>query len=166
MSGPAPAPARPRSTTIRLTVAVAVVVFALDQLTKAWAVHRLSSGDIDLFWTLRLRLTYNSGMAFSRGRGFGPVIGVLALVVIVVLVLAARRGTSKLGAVAVGMVIGGAAGNICDRLLRDADGFLQGRVIDFIDLQWWPVFNVADSAIVVGGLMLVAVAWRTGRPPA
>jgi signal peptidase II len=58
-------------------------------------------------------------------------------------------------AVAVGLVVGGAAGNILDRLFRSGDGFLKGEVVDFIDLQWWPVFNVADAAVVIGGILLL-----------
>ena len=57
-------------------------------------------------------------------------------------------------------MLGGAVGNLGDRLLRDADGFLDGRVVDFVDLQWWPVFNVADAAIVVGGILLLALRTR------
>ena len=95
-----------------VTVAVAVLVVVLDQLTKWWALERLVDGDIDVVWTLRFRLAFNSGMAFSQGRGLGPVIGALGLVVVVVLVVSARKGTSTLGAVAVGLVIGGAAGNL------------------------------------------------------
>jgi signal peptidase II len=144
-------------------LAVAAVVLLVDQLTKSWAQHRLSEGDINLFWTLRLRLAFNSGMAFSQGRGLGPIIGALALVVVVVLVLSASRGTSKLGAVAIGLVAGGALGNLADRLFRSDQGFLQGHVIDFVDLQWWPVFNVADACIVVGGILLVVSAWRSSR---
>ena len=85
--------------------------------------------------------------------------------VIVVLVVSARKGTSTLGAAAVGMVVGGAAGNIADRLFRSDEGFLQGKVIDFIDFQWWPVFNVADIGVVVGGVLLVISAWRASREP-
>ena len=152
-----------RSTVI--TVAVAAVVIAVDQLTKAWAVNTLADGhDIDVIWTLRFHLTFNGGMAFSQGRGLGPVIGALGLVVVVVLVVSARKGTSKLGAVAVGMVIGGAAGNLLDRLFRSDDGFLQGRVVDFIDLQWWPIFNVADAAVVIGGALLLLASLRGAGP--
>jgi signal peptidase II len=149
-----------------LTIAVAALVVVLDQLTKWWALERLVDGDIDVVWTLRFRLAFNSGMAFSQGRGLGPVIGALGLVVVVVLVVSARKGTSKVGAVAVGMVIGGAAGNLLDRLFRSDDGLLQGRVVDFIDFQWWPVFNVADMAIVIGGILLVVSAWSGTRQPA
>jgi signal peptidase II len=145
-----------------LTVAVAFAVVAVDQLTKRWAVDRLSDGrDVDLVWTLRLHLAFNSGMAFSQGRGLGPVIGVVALVVVVALLVSLRRGGSTLAAVSVGLVVGGAAGNVADRLFRTGGGgFLSGAVVDFIDLQWWPVFNVADACIVVGGLLLAASSLR------
>ncbi len=168
--GPPPVtgPDRPDRATrghLGLSLAVAAVVLLVDQLTKWWAVEELTDGDIDVVWTLRFRLTFNSGMAFSQGRGLGPVIGVAALVVVVVLVLSVRKGTSVLGAIAVGLVIGGAAGNVADRLFRSDDGLLQGKVVDFIDFQWWPVFNIADMGVVVGGILLVVVAWRSSKEP-
>jgi signal peptidase II len=139
-----------------LAVVIAAAVVLIDQLTKHWAVHRLSGGrTVDVVGSLRFNLTYNSGMAFSRGKGLGPVIGVIALVVIVALLASLRRNGSILSTVGLGLVIGGAVGNILDRLFRDGNGFLGGTVVDFIDLQWWPVFNVADSAITVGGIILV-----------
>jgi signal peptidase II len=172
-----PAAARPAASARRVaalapSLAVAALVVAVDQLTKAWALDRLAGGrDIDLFWTLRLHLTFNSGMAFGRGGGLGPVIGVVALVVVLVLLGSLRRSGGWLAAVAVGAVVGGAIGNIADRLFRSDDGFLQGAVIDFIDFQWWPVFNVADVGITVGGALLLVSATlgdryaARGRPP-
>jgi signal peptidase II len=143
-------------------VAVAALVVAVDQLTKAWAVNALADGhDIDLVWTLRLHLTFNAGMAFSQGRGLGPVIGVVAIVVVAALLISLRRTGSTVAAVGVGLVVGGAAGNILDRLFRSGDGFLAGEVVDFIDLQWWPIFNVADAAVVVGGIVLLVLTLRT-----
>ncbi len=133
---------------------VAVIVIVIDQLAKHWAVNRLSEGDIDLIGSLRFNLTYNSGMAFSRGEGLGPIIGVVAVVVVAVLLVGLRREGSRLGDIASGMVIGGALGNVVDRLFR-GDGWFHGSVIDFIDLQWWPIFNVADMAITIGGVLLV-----------
>ena len=65
-----------------------------------------------------------------------------------------------------GLILGGAIGNVIDRVVRDGDGFLRGRVIDFIDFQWWPVFNVADIAIVVGGVLLVTLASERRSIPA
>ena len=139
-----------------LAVGIAAAVVLIDQLTKHWAVNRLSGGrTVDVVGSLRFNLTYNSGMAFSRGAGLGPVIGIVALVVIVALLASLRRQGSIVSTVGLGLVIGGAIGNILDRLFRDGSGFLGGSVVDFIDLQWWPVFNVADSAITVGGIILV-----------
>jgi signal peptidase II len=161
---PARPAARHASRTSLITLGVAVAVVLVDQLTKAWAVNRLRDGHtIDIVWTLRLNLTFNSGMAFSQGRGWGPVIGIVALVVVVMLLASLRRSASVGGAVALGLVIGGAAGNILDRLFRSGDGFLSGQVVDFVDFQWYPVFNLADAAIVVGGILLLFFAFRTAR---
>lgn len=139
------------------------MVVALDQLTKTWAVRALDDGPIDLFWTLSLDLTFNTGAAFSRGRGLGPIIGVAAAVVALILLWTGRTVESRAGAVAVGMVLGGAAGNLADRAFRaGGDGFLGGAVVDFVDLEWWPVFNLADACIVVGALLLMLVTARAG----
>jgi signal peptidase II len=159
-------PARTVTSTSRLTaltMAVAAAVVLVDQLTKSWAVNALDDHDIDVVWTLRLHLTFNGGMAFSQGRGWGPVISVVALVVVVILLASLRKGGSTLSAVAVGLVVGGAAGNVIDRLFRSGHGFLGGEVVDFIDFQWWPVFNVADASIVIGGILLLASSYFTTR---
>ena len=77
--------------------------------------------------------------------------------VVAVLVWQALGTTSRLGAVALGMIVGGALGNVLDRALRSGrGGFLGGSVVDFIDVQWWPIFNVADVGVVVGAVLLVA----------
>ena len=147
-----------------LLIAAAIVV--VDLLTKHWAVNALSDGDpIELFWTLQFNLAFNSGMAFSRGSGFGPLIAVVATVVIVWLLATLRGGNTRLGAFGMGCVIGGAAGNLIDRLFR-GEGLLDGAVVDFIDFQWWPVFNVADMAIVIGAFLIVLVGTKgwDGRP--
>ena len=148
-----------------LTVAVAVAVVVVDQLTKWWAVRTLDDRDIDIFWTLRMHLSYNTGMAFSRGQDWGPLIGVLALVIVVVLLLSVKRTASRLSEVTVGLIVGGALGNIIDRLVRDP-GWLRGGVVDFIDFQWFPVFNVADMAINVGGALLIlgSITHSRGAP--
>ena len=132
---------------------VAAAVVTLDQLSKTWALRALDDGPVDLFWTLRLKLTINSGAAFGLGKGLGPVLVVAAVAVLVVLGMLARSASlSGVGTVALGLVLGGALGNLVDRLVRD-----QGGVVDFVDLQWWPVFNVADAAISVGAVLLVFV---------
>jgi signal peptidase II len=143
--------------------AVAATVVAIDQLTKWWALERLSGGRIiEVFWTLRFRLTFNTGMAFSLAGGFAPWIAVLALGVVAFLVWHGRTVTTRTGAVALGLILGGAIGNLADRAFRGDAGFLGGAVVDFIDLQWWPVFNVADMGVVVGAVLLVASTLLVG----
>jgi signal peptidase II len=143
---------------VPLAASVAVTVAVVDQLTKRWAVERLSEGRcttdpdacIDLFWTARFNLHYNPGAAFSTGVGFGPVLGLFAFAMVLVLFNIVRGRSDTLGPVLLGAVAGGAIGNLADRIVRADDGFLSGSVVDFIDLQWWPIFNVADAAVVVG----------------
>ncbi|CAB5006793.1 unannotated protein [freshwater metagenome] len=146
----------------RSSLAVASGVVALDQITKHWAVSQLNDGHVvNVLGSLRLNLSFNNGMAFSQGTGIGPIIGVLGMIVVVFL-LAGMRRSSVSGAVFVGLVAGGAAGNIVDRLFR-GDAWLHGAVVDFIDLQWWPVFNIADAAICIGGALLVFTSFRTEK---
>lgn len=146
----------------RSSLAVASGVVALDQITKHWAVSSLNDGRvIDVLGSLRFNLSFNRGMAFSQGTGIGPIIGVLGMLVVVYLLIGMRR-SSVSGAVFVGLVAGGAAGNIVDRLFR-GEAWLHGAVVDFIDLQWWPVFNIADAAICVGGALLVFASFRTEK---
>lgn len=136
-------------------LAVIAAVVVIDQLTKHWAINELRGGRvIDVAWTLRLKLAYNTGMAFSQGKGLGPVIGVVGLVAVVVLLVVVAGNQHRAAHVPIGLAIGGALGNIVDRMFR-GDAWFRGGVVDFIDFQWWPVFNVADAAIVVGGLVIV-----------
>lgn len=142
----------------RLSLLMSAVIVLLDQVSKAWALRDLADGRIiHVVWTMQFNLTYNRGMAFSRGTGIGPIIGVIGLVVVVLLLLSLRRADNALTRVATGLIIGGAVGNILDRLFRGS-GWMRGAVIDFIDFQWWPVFNVADMAIMIGAAtMMVAM---------
>lgn len=151
----------PRRFLLMAIIGVAVVL--VDQLTKAWAVNRLVDGPIHVIGSLRFNLAFNTGTAFSMGsgKGLGPWISLLAIVVVCALAVAGGTARTRLGAVAAGLVAGGAIGNLADRAFRGDAGFLHGAVVDFIDLQWWPVFNVADSAIVVGGILLVIVSLVT-----
>jgi signal peptidase II len=135
--------------------AVAVGWVLADQLTKWWAVSSLQDDTIDVVWTLRFQLLKNYGASFSLGAGYGAWIGILALVVVGILVWKGGSVRSRLGAVALGMIVGGALGNVLDRAFRSDSGFLQGGVIDFIDFQWWPVFNIADIGVVCGAILLV-----------
>ena len=152
----------------RAPVAIAVGVVAVDQLTKHWAVTSLGTDrTIDLFWTLRFNLAFNNGMAFGQGKGFGPVIAVVATVVIVYLLASLRTEASLMSTIGMGLLIGGAAGNLIDRMFRGGDGFLQGSVVDYIDPQWFPIFNVADMAVNIGAALLILnsiLAMRSPRP--
>lgn len=142
----------------------AAAVAAADQLTKWWALEALDDGRVvDLVWTLRLRLVFNTGAAFSSFQGLGPLLAVAAVAVAAVLLLNRRLMSQRWSAAAAGCVAGGALGNLADRIFRSGDGFLGGAVVDFIDVQWWPVWNVADMGIVVGGAALVLNAYRRAR---
>jgi signal peptidase II len=145
---------------VSLVVGVAIAVVVIDQLSKSWATRVLSDRDIDIVWTLRLRLVRNTGAAFSLAGGRGGLVGLVAIVVVIVLIGFGRAVDTRTGAVALGLVLGGAAGNLADRIFREGSGFLGGGVVDFIDLQWWPIFNVADAAVTIGGLLLVFVVAR------
>ena len=145
-----------RVRTSRIGLGAALVVLILDILTKGWAMSALSNGrDIHIFWTLHFALTHNEGMAFSTGTNVGPFIGMLAIVVIAILIFTLRKQSSVVSLVATGCIIGGAIGNVLDRVFRGS-GFMDGAVVDFIDFRWWPVFNVADIGIVCGA---IAVAY-------
>ncbi len=137
-----------------LVFAVAAAVVAVDQLTKTWALHHLRDGPRHVIWTLRLNLTFNTGIAFSQASGSTAVVTVVALVVVALLLVIARRTSGAVTAAVLGLIIGGALGNLVDRLVRHNGG----AVIDFIDLRWWPVFNVADAAITVGVVVAIVRA--------
>ena len=136
---------------------VGLGVLSADQITKWWALDALDGGrTIALVWTLQLRLVQNTGVAFSQGQGLGPIVAVAVMVVSFFLVRMGARADKSIARVAVGAVVGGAAGNLVDRIVRSDAGLFDGAVVDFLDLGWWPVFNLADTAIVVGG---VAIVW-------
>ena len=134
---------------------IAVAVVVLDQVTKTWALGALGDGPRHVVWTLRLNLSFNSGAAFGIGQGLAPLLVVVGVVMVVALLGMGRSaGTTLPAMVAIGLVLGGAGGNLVDRLFRHHGG----AVVDFIDLQWWPVFNVADAAITCGAVVLVLSA--------
>lgn len=144
----------------RLLLGVAAFVLVADQLTKWWAVESLTNRTIDIVGSLRLNLAMNYGSAFSVAEGRGALISLLALAIVAVLLVSGRQATRPLAAVSIGLVVGGAIGNLIDRALRAGDGFLGGGVVDFIDVQWWPIFNLADTAIVVGAILLFVTQLR------
>jgi len=139
---------------------VAVAVVAIDQLTKAWALRGLADGPIGIVGPVRFNLTRNTAGAFGLGGAVVPVLAVGAMVLVVALVARADVIRRPGLAVAAGLVLGGALGNLVDRLAR-SPGLLGGAVVDFVDLRWWPVFNLADAAITCGCLVLLWSGWRT-----
>jgi signal peptidase II len=145
--------------------ATAACVFAVDRLTKIWAEHTLAARPIDLIrGVLTLRLTTNSGGAFSLGQSAPWFFAAATIVVSALIVLTSFHRRSVWSSVALGLILGGALGNLADRVLRGPG--LSGHVVDFIDFHVWPVFNVADSAVVIGAILLAATTFRDGREDA
>ncbi|REE99702.1 signal peptidase II [Thermomonospora umbrina] len=151
----------PRPRRIGALVAVALVAVALDTISKIIVVARLEGRTpIELLGgALTLRVTRNSGAAFSIGTGMTLVFTVIALGVVLAILRTARNLRSLPWAVSLGLLLGGATGNLADRMLR-APSPLEGHVVDWIELPYWPVFNLADSAIVCGGVLAVVLAAR------
>ena len=140
---------------LRLTAVVVAAVLVVDQVTKHWAVTALPGRDpVHVVWTLQWNLAFNSGMSFSKGKSLGVVIGCIAIAVTAYVWWMVRRNTSPLVAVAAGLVMGGALGNVVDRMFRNK-AWMRGSVVDFIDFQWFPIFNVADMAVNVGAGLFV-----------
>ena len=149
----------PRSSLYRLGTAagVAAGVVLVDQLTKWWAVTRLSEGQIHVIGKLDLELTRNTGSSFSLLQGSTDFLIAVVVVATAVLGVLAWRSVTVGRAALYGLILGGALGNLTDRLFRG------GAVVDFVAVHFWPTFNVADACIVVGcGLLVVSLlrgAW-------
>ncbi len=141
---------------IGLLVGVTALVVLLDQLSKAWALGALDDGARRelLGSLLGLQLVHNAGAALSIATGMTWVLTIVAAVVVVVIVRASRNLGSRLWALSLGLLLGGALGNLIDRLTRDP-GFARGWVVDFIAYGNWFVGNVADIAIVVAAVLIV-----------
>ncbi|HVF06785.1 MAG TPA: signal peptidase II [Frankiaceae bacterium] len=154
-----------RRSPVTYLASAAALVLAADVATKVWAVERLSGREIDTLGGLVvLHLHRNPGAAFGLAGGATVVFSLIALVIVGVIVRVARQLASRWWAVALGLLLGGASGNLLDRLLR-SPGPLRGHVVDFIDLHWngrsvWPVFNVADMAIVTGAALALLLSVR------
>jgi lipoprotein signal peptidase len=157
----APAGSRRR---IAVLLAVAAAVLVTDIISKVVVVATLSDrAPIRLLGGLmKLRVTRNPGAAFSIGPSLTVVFAVIAVGVIVFILRTSRRIQSLSWAVTLGLLLGGATGNLADRLLR-APGPFRGYVVDWIQVPHWPVFNIADSCIVCGGLLAVYLAVRGVR---
>lgn len=157
---------RSRTCVIAL-IGVAVIVVIVDQIAKAWAVRtmlpRMSAGGdgpIEIIGNV-LKLTYveNTGAAFGLGSGLTVVFSLIALGVVIAILRMAPRLGSLPWAIALGGLLGGAVGNLVDRLTREP-GPGRGYVVDFIELPYWPVFNVADMFVVGSAILMVVLSIR------
>ncbi|HET7014025.1 MAG TPA: signal peptidase II [Streptosporangiaceae bacterium] len=156
--GSAPEPGRRR---IIILLAVALAVLAADLTSKAIVVATLSDrAPVRLLGGfLKLTVSRNPGAAFSIGPSMTVVFSAIAVGVIVFILRASRRIASLAWAICLGLLLGGATGNLIDRLFRHPGPF-RGYVVDWIWLPHWPVFNLADSSIVCGGVLAVLLALR------
>ncbi|MBB5933494.1 signal peptidase II [Streptomyces zagrosensis] len=146
---------------ILVLLAVAAVAYLLDLSTKIIVVSQLEhEGSIDVLGSwLRFEVVRNRGAAFGLGEAMTIVFTCIAAIVIVVIARIARKLYSVPWAIALGMLLGGALGNLTDRLFRTPGGF-KGAVVDFIAPANFAVFNLADSAIVCGGITIVILSFR------
>lgn len=144
--------------------ATAGMTYLADRLTKLWAERSLAGRPpvTVIPGVLQLNYTTNSGGAFGLGQSAPWVFAAATIVVAAAIVASSLRLRNALAAVSLGLILGGAFGNLTDRAVR-GDGLLSGRVVDFIDFHVWPVFNLADSAIVIGALLLAVGGIRRER---
>jgi len=153
-AGPAEGPAHPLGRLV-LALGVAVLVVVADQVTKSLAVAHLTR-PVHVIGPFGFALGYNSGAAFSLFTGAAPVIVPIAVVLVGGLVWLAWRASGAGLAVALGLVLGGALGNLADRAFRGH----HGKVVDFVTFPHWPTFNVADACITVGVVLAAIFYWR------
>jgi signal peptidase II len=150
-----------RQSLLPITLSVAAAVLILDQLTKWLAVAYLEGKPpVEVIGSvLKFTFVRNPGAAFSLGGGYTIIFSLLAAAVAIVIVRTARSLGSKAWAIALGGLLGGALGNLLDRIFRDP-GFLRGHVVDFIQLPYWAIFNVADMAVVCSAILIVILTLR------
>lgn len=159
MSDETPAPPAPTRRRLRLLLSIAAVVLVVDIATKVLAVELLTPGQpVPIIGdTVTWTLVRNSGAAFSMATGYTWVLTLIAIGVVIGIVWMGRRLVSPWWALGLGMILGGALGNLVDRFFR-SPGPLRGHVVDFLSIGWWPVFNVADPAVVGGAILLVVLS--------
>lgn len=141
-------------------VAVAGAIALADQVSKTVALRTLDEGPVHLLGDgIQFRLAKNSGGAFSLLSGLTPLITFLAVGAVIVITRIGSRSDDRSTTAAWSMILGGAVGNLVDRMAR-SPGFPTGEVVDFVKVGWWPTFNLADSAITLGAVLLVIRTWR------
>ncbi|MZD04092.1 signal peptidase II [Streptomyces sp. SID5785] len=150
---------------IAVLFAVAALAYVLDLVSKLVVVAKLEHREsIEILgdW-LQLEVIRNPGAAWGVGEAFTIIFTLIATAVIVVIVRLARKLYSLPWAIALGLLLGGALGNLTDRIFR-SPGVFEGAVVDFIAPKNYPVFNLADSAIVCGGILIVLLSFRGVDP--
>lgn len=163
---PAPVAVLAGSSRLPLVLILALAILVVDQITKVIAVATLTPGVSPsiLGGLVHFSLLRNPGAAFSLGTGMTWILALVACVVVVVIIRIASRLRSGWWATCLGLILGGAIGNLMDRFFR-APGFLRGHVVDFVSVfgpnaEYFPVFNVADSSITIGAILLVITSLR------
>ncbi|GAB2510480.1 signal peptidase II [Nocardiopsis aegyptia] len=151
--------ARPRRFVLLLLVALTAIL--VDLATKQWVLATFSEGEsVDVIGSfLQFTLVFNTGAAFSLGTGYTWVFTIIASCVVLTIAYIGRRVRSVWWGVTLGLMMGGAAGNLVDRFFRDPAPF-HGAVVDFIRLPNYPVFNIADSCVVVGAILVVVLTFK------
>jgi signal peptidase II len=152
----------PRRRRIAIAACSVVAIIVVDQLTKVWAVSALSDRPIGIIGhTVEFHLARNPGSAFGRFQGLTPLLAIGAIVASIFLARAVDRARDPIVVAGLILVLGGALGNFTDRIVRPP-GVMRGYVIDFVRVGSFPVFNVADSCITIGAVLLIA---RSVFPP-
>jgi len=142
----------------------AFLVFLADYLTKIAAVKILIDEPIEIFGNfLKLQLVFNTGAAFSLATSATIFLSVFSMSTAAVILFFASRIDSLKWSLGLGLVLGGIFGNLSDRIFREPGG-LQGPVVDWISVLSWPTFNIADSAVVIGVLLIVNLIWKKVPP--
>ena len=156
---------RQSSNVVRL-YSLALLIWSIDFLTKNWALENLTSASRKVIGTfLQVTLHKNPGAAFNFATGFTIVFTSISIAVLLFIAFYSPRIISKWWSVVAGLVLGGVLGNLTDRIFREP-GFLYGHVIDWIELPNWPIFNVADSAIVIAAVIAFILTVKNIHPTA
>ncbi|MDT0330441.1 signal peptidase II [Nocardiopsis lambiniae] len=144
-----------------MLVLIALTAIGVDLLTKEWVLATFHEGErLDVIGSVvQFTLVYNTGAAFSMGTDHTWVFSTIATVVVIAIACYGLRVRSAWWAVALGLMMGGAAGNLLDRIFREPEPF-HGAVVDFVKVMSFPVFNVADSCVVVGAILVVALTFK------
>jgi len=149
---------------VRRLFATAWTIWLFDFATKVWALTSLSSEPRKIIGNfLQFTLVHNSGAAFNFATGFSIAFSLLALAVVIAVIYFAPKITSRGWQISIGLLLGGVLGNLTDRIFREP-AFLNGHVIDWIQIPHWPVFNIADSAICIAAVISFALSLRNVPP--